>query len=139
MAPGAGTNTAKLGRAVSAFTNGLQYISDIIVYAGTNVQDLNLPIDPDGVVYNSILRIPVAGAMVTMLRASNSAPLPTTCFDDPGQQNQVTLADGFYKFDINFSQPECTDGDDYRIQVTPPVSGYVAGESVAIPDRKSVV
>jgi len=133
VAPGAGSNTAKLGRAVSAFTNGLQYISDIIVYAGTNLQDLNLPIDPDGVVYNSIVRVPVVGAMVTMLRASNSAPLPSTCFDDPGQQNQVTLADGFYKFDINFNQPECPNGDNYRIQVTPPPSGYVAGESVAIP------
>jgi uncharacterized repeat protein (TIGR01451 family)/fimbrial isopeptide formation D2 family protein len=133
VASGAGANTAKLGHASSVFTNGLQDISDIVVGPGDNLQNLNLPIDPDGVIYNSIVRVPVAGATVTMLRASTGVPLPSACFDDPAQQNQVTLVDGFYKFDINFSQSECENGSDYVISVTPPAAGYVAGESVAIP------
>src|SRR5207245_1904596 len=45
-APGAGANTAMLGRASSPFTNGLQRISDIIAPPGANLQSLNLPIDP---------------------------------------------------------------------------------------------
>ena len=62
-APGAGPNTALLGRAASPFTNGLQRISDIIVTSGANLQGLNLPIRPNGVIYNSIARTPVAAAI----------------------------------------------------------------------------
>ena len=60
-APGAGANTAKLGRADSAFTNDLQRITDIVVQPGSNLQNLNLPIEPNGVVYNSMSRTPIAG------------------------------------------------------------------------------
>src|SRR3989475_10148712 len=49
-APGAGANTAMLGRAVSPFTNGLQRISDIVVPSGANLQGLNLAIHPNGVI-----------------------------------------------------------------------------------------
>ncbi|NTW65776.1 MAG: DUF11 domain-containing protein [Nitrospirae bacterium] len=123
-APGAAATTALLGRASSAFTNGLQRITGITAASGSNLQDLNLPIDPNGVVYNSVLRTPIAGATVTMLRASTRSALPSACFDDPAQQNQVTLATGYYKFDMNFSDPSCPSGADYLIQVTPPASGY---------------
>ena len=136
--PGAGASTAMLGQATSVFTDGLQHIYDIITYPNTNLLDLNLPIDPNGVVYNSITRLPVAGATVTMLDDGGNA-LPASCFDDAAQQNQVTLADGYYKFDINFFEPECGFGDNYLIQVTPPLTGYInrgaglANESIAIP------
>jgi uncharacterized repeat protein (TIGR01451 family)/fimbrial isopeptide formation D2 family protein len=130
-APGAGPNTAKLGKADSAFTNNLQQITDIVVPSGSNLQNLNLPIGPNGVVYNSITRAPVAGATLTMLGAGT--PLPTTCFDDPAQQNQITLTAGYYRFDINFSDPACPAGGTYLIQVTAPGTNYVAGESKLIP------
>src|SRR5204862_5574748 len=58
-APGASANTALLGRAVSPFTNGMQQITDIIVGSGANLVGLNLPIHPNGVVYNSMARTPV--------------------------------------------------------------------------------
>src|SRR5438093_6480251 len=135
-APGAGPNTAMLGRAASPFTNGpgLQHISGILVPPGTNVQGLNLPIDPNGVVYNSMARIPVVGATLTLLNASSGSPLPTGCFDDAAQQGQVTLADGWYKFDINFSDSvACRSGAGYLIVVTPPPGTYVAGTSQIIP------
>ena len=61
-APGAGANTAMLGRAVSSFTNGMQRITDIVVRSGDNLQGLNLPIHPNGVIYNSMARTPVVGA-----------------------------------------------------------------------------
>ncbi len=133
-APGAGATTAMLGRAASAFTNGMQRITDIIVSSGATVQGLNLPIQPNGVVYDSIARIPVVGATLTLLSGTGGPAVPTSCFDDPVQQGQVTLADGYYKFDVNFSDPACPSGSDYLIQVTPPPgSGYNAGTSQIIP------
>jgi uncharacterized repeat protein (TIGR01451 family) len=132
-APGAGAGTALLGRAASAYTNGLQQITNIIVSSGGNLQGLNLPIDPNGVVYNSVSRAPIAGAALTLMGAGSGAPLPSSCFDDAAQQGQVTLADGYYKFDINFSDPSCPAGGDYLIGVTAPGAAYVAGYSQIIP------
>jgi uncharacterized repeat protein (TIGR01451 family)/fimbrial isopeptide formation D2 family protein len=130
-APGAGPNTAKLGKADSVFTNNLQQITDIVLLSGSNLQNLNLPIGPNGVVYNSVTRAPIPGATLTMLRAGT--PLPASCFDDPAQQNQITPGAGWYRFDINFSDPACPAGGSYLIQVTPPGTIYVAGESKVIP------
>ncbi|HZN13576.1 MAG TPA: SdrD B-like domain-containing protein, partial [Acidimicrobiales bacterium] len=134
---GAGPNTASLGRADSPFTNGLQRISAIIVASGANQQGLNLPIDPNGVVYNSMARVPVPGATLTLLNAGTGLPLPASCFGDPGdngaQQGQITLADGWYKFDVNFSDPACPIRGSYLIAVTPPLGAYVAGYSQIIP------
>src|SRR5439155_5416259 len=72
-APSAGTNTAMLGRGVSPFTNGLQRISDIVVPSGANLQALNLPIHPNGVIYNSEARTPVVGATLTLLEARSAS------------------------------------------------------------------
>jgi len=133
-APGAGPNTAMLGRAVSPFTNGMQRIADIVVQSGANLQNLNLPIQPNGVVYNSMARTPVVGATLNLLNAGSASPLPAACFDDPAQQGQITLANGYYKFDLNFSDPACPSGGDYIIGVTaPPGTNYVAGYSQIIP------
>jgi len=133
-APGAGPSTAMLGLADSPFTNGLQQISEIVVSSGANLKGLNLPIQPNGVVYNSVLRTPVAGVTLTMLNAGSNSPLPAGCFDDAAQQGQVTLADGYYKFDVNFSDPACPSGWDYLIHMAaPPGSAYVAGYSQIIP------
>ena len=132
-APGATATTAMLGRAASPFTNGLQRITNVVVGSGANLQGLNLPIDPNGVTYNSMARIPIAGATLTML-SGGGTPLPAGCFDDPAQQGQVTLSYGYYKFDINFSDPSCPSGADYVIAVTaPPGGNYVTGPSQVIP------
>jgi uncharacterized repeat protein (TIGR01451 family) len=133
VAPGAGPNTAKLGVADSPFANDLQRISDIVIQAGNNLQNINLPIDPNGVVYNTMTRTPIAGATLRMLQAGSGAPLPASCFYDPAQQGQVTLASGYYKFDVNFSDPACPSGGSYLVDVTAPPAGYVAGYSDLIP------
>ncbi|WP_303906204.1 isopeptide-forming domain-containing fimbrial protein [Thiohalomonas denitrificans] len=130
-APGAGADTALLGEAHSSYTNGLQRITDVTASAGTSVRNLNLPITPNGVVYDSVVRTPIAGAAVAMLRAG--AELPESCFDDPSQQGQLTSRQGFYKFDINFSDPACLAGGDYTLRVTPPASGYTDWPSQIIP------
>ncbi|MHC4992925.1 MAG: SdrD B-like domain-containing protein, partial [Planctomycetota bacterium] len=132
-APGAGANTASLGTANSPFTNGPQQISAIVVTSGSNLQDLDLPIQPNGVVYDAIQRVPIASATLTMLDASGSFPLPSLCFDEPVQQGQVTGSDGYYKFDLNFSDPSCPSGGSYLIAVVSPGSGHVVGYSQIIP------
>jgi uncharacterized repeat protein (TIGR01451 family) len=132
-APDAGANSAALGRAESAFTNGLQAIADILVSAGSNLQGLDLPIDPNGVVYDSIRRTPIAGVTITLLNASGGTAVPALCFDDPTQQGQVTRGDGYYKFDLNFSQAACPSAANYLIAITTPGPGFVVGQSQIIP------
>jgi uncharacterized repeat protein (TIGR01451 family)/fimbrial isopeptide formation D2 family protein len=133
QAAGAGSNTPSMGYADSPFTNGLQRIADITVASGDNLQNLNMPLWPNGVVYNSVSRETVAGVRVTMLNASTGAALPDQCFDDPAQQNQVTSQYGFYKFDLNFGDASCPPGGGYLIDVTPPASGYLDAPSLIIP------
>jgi uncharacterized repeat protein (TIGR01451 family) len=135
--PGAVATTAMLGRAASEFTNDLQRITDIIVISGGNLQNLNLPIDPNGIVYDAISRAPIAGARVSLAEAGSGAALPTTCFYDPNQQDQVTLADGYYKLDLNFADPSCSSGGSYVLQVTPPSARYLSGISEIIPPQSS--
>jgi uncharacterized repeat protein (TIGR01451 family) len=132
-AAGAGPNTPSLGYADSPFTNGPQQISDITVSSGGNLQNLNLPIWPNGAVYNSVVRVPIAGATLALLNAATGAALPSQCFDDPAQQNQVTAQGGFYKFDLNFSNGSCPAGSAYLIEVTPPATGYLGMPSQIIP------
>ena len=132
-AAGAGVNTASMGNADSPFTNGPQRIGGISVASGANLQNLNLPLWPNGTVYNSMERTPIAGARVTMRNAATGAALPGQCFDDPVQQNQVTAANGFYKFDLNFSDASCPAGGGYLIEVTPPGTGYMSMPSQVIP------
>ncbi len=132
ISAGAGSSTALLGSADSLFTNGMQSISDIDLPEASNLQNLNMPLWPNGVVYNSIARTPVAGATLTMLNATGTL-LPGSCFDDPNQQGQVTTLNGFYKFDLNFSQASCPSGGAYLIDAAAPASGYFAPPSVIIP------
>jgi uncharacterized repeat protein (TIGR01451 family) len=132
-APGGGPQAAKLGVTDSDFTDGMQRIDDIDVQSGSNLRDLNLPIDPNGVVYDAIVRRPVPGAAVTMLDALRNTPLPSACFDDPAQQGQMTPADGWYKFDLNFSDPACPTGGNYALEVVAPSGDYLAGFSDLIP------
>ncbi|MDH3873862.1 MAG: isopeptide-forming domain-containing fimbrial protein [Desulfobacteraceae bacterium] len=137
-APGADPNTASMGDADSSFTetpftDGPQRISAITVASGANLQDLNLPLWPNGAVYNSVARQPVAGARLTLLNAITGAVLPSQCFDDPVQQNQITARDGFYKFDLNFSDAACPAGGAYLIEISPPATGYMGMPSQIIP------
>jgi uncharacterized repeat protein (TIGR01451 family) len=132
-APGAGSRTALLGETDSDFSDGLQRIDDIVVQGGSNLRDLNLPIDPNGTVYDAVSRSPIPGAVLTLVDGRSGVTIPTNCFDDPRQQGQVTLASGYYKFDLNFTDPGCPSGGLYTIQIVPPNSNYLSGVSELIP------
>ena len=84
----AATTAARLAHSV--FRNDLQRIHAITVQPGSNLLNLNLPIEPNGVVYDSIKRAPIAGARLRLLDAARRRRCRPTCFDDPAQQGQVT-------------------------------------------------
>ena len=132
-APGATASTAKLGYAHSVFGNDLQRIHAITVQPGSNLLNLNLPIEPNGTVYESMNRGVIAGARLRLLDAAGVSALPATCFADPAQQNQVTQQGGFYRFDLNFADPACSSGGSYVIEVAPPSADFLAGTSALIP------
>src|SRR6185312_547672 len=111
-------------------TNSLQRITNIAVPSSSALQNLNLPIAPNGVIYNSSTRTPIAGVTLNML--SGGSPLPATCFDDAAQQGQITQTGGYYRFDLNFTDPACSSGGSFVIKVTAPPA-FVAGESRVIP------
>lgn len=138
-APGSNATTAKLGMAYSdpalTYINALHRIYDIVLNSGANVQNLNLPIDPNGVVYNSVTREAIPGATISLLNSATGNEISSDCFDDINQQNQVTTGNGYYKFDLNFSQADCNPNSDYLIRITPPAADYSLLPSVAIPPQ----
>jgi fimbrial isopeptide formation D2 family protein/uncharacterized repeat protein (TIGR01451 family) len=80
-------------------------------------------IPADGVVYDAVSRRPLGGVTLSMQRASTGTALPTSCFIDPSQQDQVTPANGTYKFDLQFDPANCPEGADYLIAVTAASAG----------------
>ncbi|MBW2290274.1 MAG: OmpA family protein, partial [Deltaproteobacteria bacterium] len=96
-----------------------------------------LPIDPNGVVYDSLGRTPVAGATLSLIDPRTGIALPPDCFDDPVQQGQVTRSDGYYKFDLNFSDSTaCRSDVSYEIALSMPAAGtFESGFSLIIPPQ----
>ncbi|MBK8457773.1 MAG: DUF11 domain-containing protein [Phyllobacteriaceae bacterium] len=126
---GTGYTVAAIDPASGAVVAGQGSFS---VTPGLSIVDVDLPIDPSGVIYNAMTRAPIAGATVTMTTASGT-PLPAICFVAPSQQNQVTGPDGAYRFDIvPNADPACPAVEtEYRIAVSAP-AGYAAAPSAAI-------
>ena len=100
---------------------------------GQRLEDQNLPIDPSGVIYDSVTRAPIPGVRVTLTDTAGRA-LPARCLADPQQQDQVTGTDGFYRFDVApAAAPQCPAVEtEYRISMELP-SGFVAGTSARLP------
>ena len=65
---------------------------------------------------------------MSLVTPTSGTPLPSACFYDANQQGQVTLADGYYKFDLNFADPACPSGGSVSAQrATPPSTRYLRG------------
>ncbi|MEP5939248.1 MAG: SdrD B-like domain-containing protein [Erythrobacter sp.] len=110
-------------------------IEDIELTANVVNTDQNLPIDPSGVIYNSVTRAPVAGAIAT-LNGMNGMALPDECFIDASQQNQLTDGTGEYRFDIiPGASAQCPTGEtQYVISITPP-TGFSFVSTVLLPQQ----
>ena len=110
-------------------------IDEVMLESGDFMVNQDLPIDPSGVVYNSITRDPVAGATARLL-GPNGDPLPMACFVDPSQQGQITAADGNYRFDVVAgAAPQCpTSETEYTIEIVPP-QGFSFVSTVIAPQN----
>ncbi|RGP39825.1 hypothetical protein BPTFM16_00100 [Altererythrobacter insulae] len=108
-------------------------LDDVSLASNIVTIDQNLPIDPSGVIYNSITRAPVAGVTAT-LNGPNGMALPDACFLDPSQQSQTTDASGEYRFDIiPGGAAQCPTGETaYTIAITPP-AGFSFVSTVLLP------
>jgi large repetitive protein len=94
------------------------FIDNITLYAGDNTVNQNLPLDPSGVVYDSVQRSPIAGATVRLVGPAGFDPA-VHLIGGVGNVAQVTPAIGAYRFDLLPIAPSGL----YSLQVTPP-SGY---------------
>jgi uncharacterized repeat protein (TIGR01451 family) len=130
--PAGGNDPAAFGPAGVVPGGAIQNLS---IPGGNAVRvNQNLPLDPNGVVYDSQSRQPVAGAVVELLTPAGD-PVPTQCV--LGGVNRVTTATtgtgvvpGGYAFWLANPQPAGCAGDGaYQLRVTPPAGYLNAGRA----------
>jgi len=99
-------------------------ITQVSLYLGDNTLDQNLPVDPSGVVYDSVTRKPIAGAVVTLYGPDGAQVDPKWVLQAATQI--TTDASGVYQFDLLAGAPDGT----YRLQVDPPAQGYAVSPAL---------
>ena len=110
----AGNDTAQPGQ-----------ITNLTLSVNVPVVEQNLPLDPSGIVYDAVTRLPVAGAVVKITGPASF--LPTNHLVG-GNDTQITGADGMYSFLLQNGFPS----GNYFLTVTAP-AGYKQGVSTLIP------
>jgi large repetitive protein len=118
-------------------TTGVAYgrTDGVTLNAGIVSVDLDRPIDPSGVAYDSVARTPIEGVRVTMVDA-NGVPLPVGCFLDGSQQGQLTGSDGRYRIDlVPNGAPQCpATATRYRIVITGPADTLPGLSTIILPE-----
>jgi uncharacterized repeat protein (TIGR01451 family) len=98
-------------------------IQSITLYEGDNTVDQNLPLDPSGVVYDSVTRQPIAGAVVRLVGPSGFNARDHLVGGD-GADVVTTVANGLYQFFFNGAP-----SGQYTLQITAP-AGYSSAPAV---------
>ena len=93
-------------------------IENITLYAGDNVQQQNLPLDPSGVVYDSVTRKPLVGATVRLVYEGPGVFSPANQTLQ-GTDTIITSTNGMYQYLFINNPPAGV----YRFDVTP-TAGY---------------
>jgi uncharacterized repeat protein (TIGR01451 family) len=101
-------------------------LSGLTLVAGVTTVQQSLPLDPAGVVYDALTRLPVAGAVVTITGPAGFNPLTDVA---GGSAAVTTGADGLYQFLLNPSAPSGR----YVLAVTSYPSAYIPAPSTLIP------
>lgn len=102
----------------------LPAINGITVGSGSAVIGQDLPVDPSGVVYDSVTRKPLAGATVTLLDPSGQPVAPEYLAGGATNGSQVTGVDGYYQFLLLPGAPRGT----YTLRIDAP-TGYLPAPS----------
>ena len=123
MFPAVATSGGNRGEVVRT---GRQIIN-ITLGPSDQVVEQNLPLDPAGVVYDSVTRAPVAGATVVITGPAGFNP-EIHLVGAGAAQTQIVGADGAYAFLLQNGFPTGV----YTLTVTSP-AGYMPAPSTAIP------
>jgi len=141
--PGGSDTSASMGPSFTDVLHGSDSgivgemgMTNISLSPGSNIANQNIPVIPTGVIYDSVLRTPIAGATLRLLQA-NGNPAPVNCLPaNSNQATQTSLTNGFYRFDI---QAASCGVSDFVIEVNGVPNGYFAGASQIIPAGKAGV
>ncbi len=96
---------------------------------GDNLLGQSLPLDPNGIVFDSTTRQPVAGARVVLSGPPGYDPA-VHLVGGAANNTQITGTNGFYQYILNVGFPNGT----YTLTVTSP-AGYQAAPSALFPPR----
>lgn len=102
-------------------------LEDLTLTANTELPDQDYPLDPSGVVYDSVSRLPVPGAIVTLIGPSGYDAIRDLVGGE-ANASQTVGSDGLYKFLLFSSAPAGV----YTLSVVQP-SGYLPPNSLNIP------
>ncbi|WP_158590408.1 SdrD B-like domain-containing protein [Noviherbaspirillum cavernae] len=106
---------------------GGSVITNITLLASDEVVEQNLPLDPSGVVYDSVTRNPIAGAVVRIDGPAGFNPT-THLVGGNAAQSQTVGSDGYYQYLLQNGFPSGT----YTLSVTAP-GGYLPAPSSNLP------
>jgi uncharacterized repeat protein (TIGR01451 family) len=129
---GDGVNPPQAGSAIDATGEYLV----VTLAAGENKLSQSLPLDPSGVVYNSVTRQPVAGAVVTLTGPPGFDPA-VHLIGGAANVAQTVGADGFYQYLLTAAGVAAFPNQPFTLTVTPP-AGYGAYPSTLIPPSPSL-
>ncbi len=107
-------------------------IRNLVLIATDDAQQQNLPLDPGGVVYDAMTRLPVAGATVTISGPPGFNPV-LHLVGGAGNASQTTDATGRYQFLLYNSGPDIAPSGTYTLTITTYPAGYLPINSVMIP------
>ena len=102
---------------------------------GENKVSQSLPLDPTGVVYNSITRAPIAGAVVTLVGPPGFDPA-VHLIGGADNVTQTVGADGFYQYLLTAAGVAAFPNQPYALTVTP-LPGYAPFPSTLMPPSAS--
>jgi large repetitive protein len=120
--PSTGSSVQIAGVLPTSSVTVVSFIGNLTLYAGDNSIQQNLPLDPNGIVYDSITRLPIAGATVRLV---GPAGFDSATHLVGGSNPVITSASGLYKFLFVNSPPSGS----YALEVAPP-GGYLPPNAV---------
>ena len=126
--PSTGTNSLTAAIVPGPSTPLDTLINNVTLYAGDNVWEQNLPLDPSGVVYDSVTRKPIEGATVRLVGPPGFTPANIL----GGSDVRVTGPSGVYQFFFQTAGPNAVIpalGGDFTLIVTPPAT-YLPPQAV---------
>lgn len=114
----------------NAGTPGGGQITGLVLRAADEIVEQNLPLDPEGVVYDAVTRKPVAGAVVGITFTGAGVFDPSRhLVGGASFQSQTTGTDGRYSFILQNDYPS----GEYVLTIQSVPQAYLPGPSAMIP------